>query len=240
MTKSMRTIGLIGGTSWESTADYYALLNRGAAERLGPLRQPPIILHSVDFAELAALQAADRWDVLAQQYADLARSLVDAGATVLGICANSMHLVADQVREAAGQSATLVHIVDATAEAARLEGASRVALLGTAYTMEKPFYVEALRARGFDVVVPDSDERAELQRIIYAELTQGVVRPESRAYLLEVVRRCADRGAEAALLACTEFQMLVTPGTPDSALPLVDTTREHARALLDAALEGPA
>jgi aspartate racemase len=240
VTSPMRTIGLIGGTSWESTADYYALLNRGAAERLGPLSQPPIILHSVDFSELAALQAADRWDVLAEQYAGITHALVDAGATVLGICANSMHLVADHVREAAGEAAVLVHIVDATADAARREGASRVALLGTAYTMEKPFYVEALGAQGLDVVVPDSDERAELQRIIYSELTQGVVRPESREYLLEVVRRCADRGAEAALLACTEFQMLVAPGSADSVLPLVDTTREHARALLDAALGGPA
>jgi aspartate racemase len=106
--------------------------------------------------------------------------------------------------------------------------------------MEKPFYVEALRAQGLEVVVPDADERAELQRIIYSELTQGVVRPESRAYLLEVVRRCAEAGAEAALLACTEFQMLVAPGDAESALPLVDTTREHARTLLDAALEGPA
>jgi aspartate racemase len=232
----MRTLGLIGGTSWESTAVYYALLNRGAAERLGPLRQPPILLHSVDFAELAALQLAESWDLLGDQYAEATRGLVAGGATVLGICANTMHLVADRVVEAAAGRAELVHIVDATAEGARRAGATTVALLGTAYTMEKPFYVDALRSRGLDVVVPEADDRGELQRIVYEELTRGVVREESRRLLLDVVARCAERGAQAALLACTEFQMLAGPGDVASALPLVDTTREHCRALLDAAM----
>jgi aspartate racemase len=231
----MRTLGLIGGTSWESTATYYALLNRGTAQRLGPLRQPPLLLHSVDFAEVAALQRAEDWDSLAVQYAAATRSLVASGAEVLGICANTMHLMADAVTAAAGD-AQLVHVVDATATGARDIGAGTVALLGTAYTMEKPFYVEALQARGLEVVVPEADDRAELQRIVYDELTQGVVRPESRAAMLAIVARCADRGAEAALLACTEFQMLAEPGDADAAIPLVDTTREHCRALLDAAL----
>lgn len=231
----MRTLGLLGGTSWESTAVYYALLNRGVAERLGPLHQPRLLLHSVDFAEVAGLQADGRWDVLAEQYAEATRGLVASGAEVLGICANTMHLVAPAVVAAAGD-ARLVHVVDATAEGAQREGAGTVALLGTAYTMEKPFYVEALRERGLDVVVPEADDRAELQRIVYDELTRGIVRAESRALLLEVVTRCADRGAQAALLACTEFQMLAEPGDPAAAIPLVDTTREHCRALLDAVL----
>ena len=231
----MLTLGLLGGTSWESTAVYYALLNRGTAERLGPLRQPRLLLHSVDFAEVAALQADDRWDLLAGHYAAATRSLVASGADVLGICANTMHLVADAVVDAAGD-ARLVHVVDATAAGARREGATRVALLGTAYTMEKPFYVDALRELGLDVVVPESDDRAELQRIVYDELTRGIVRPASRRVLLDVVRRCADRGAEVALLACTEFQMLAQPGDTESVVPLVDTTREHCRALLDAVI----
>ena len=231
----MRTLGLLGGTSWESTAVYYALLNRGVAERLGPLHQPRLLLHSVDFAEVAGLQADGRWDVLAEQYAEATRGLVASGAEVLGICANTMHLVAPAVVAAAGD-ARLVHVVDATAAGAQREGAGTVALLGTAYTMEKPFYVEALREQGLEVVVPEADDRAELQRIVYDELTRGIVRAESRAQLLEIVGRCADRGAQAALLACTEFQMLAEPGDPAAAIPLVDTTREHCRALLDAVL----
>jgi aspartate racemase len=231
----MRTIGLLGGTSWESTADYYAHLNRGAAARFGPMRQAPILLHSFDFAEVAALQKAGAWDELGRMYADVTRRLVDAGAEVLGIAANTMHLVADDVAAATQDRATLVHIVDAAARAAQDQGASRVALLGTAYTMEHPFYADALRARGLEVVVPGADDRAELQRIVYDELVQGVVRPESREAFLDVVRRCADDGAEAALLACTEFHMLVEPGDPAAPIALVDTTVEHCRALLDAA-----
>jgi aspartate racemase len=231
----VRTIGLLGGTSWESTAVYYALLNRGAAARLGPRRQPPLLLHSVDFAEVAEAQARGDWAGLGEQYADATRHLVAAGAEVLGICANTMHLVADEVRGAAG-SARLVHIVDVSAAAARRDGAATVALLGTAYTMEHPFYADALRAHGLDVVVPDADERAELQRIVYEELTQGVVTEESRDAMLAMVASCAERGADVALLACTELQMLAEPGDPASALPLIDTTREHVDALLDVAL----
>jgi aspartate racemase len=173
--------------------------------------------------------------VLAEQYASATRGLVAAGAEVLAICANTMHLVADHVVAAAG-AAHLVHVVDATAVGALREGARTVGLLGTAYTMEEPFYAEALRSRGLDVVVPEADDRAALQRIVYEELTRGIVRPESRQVLLDVVTRCADRGADAALLACTEFQMLAGPGDADAAIPLVDTTREHCRALLDAIL----
>ncbi len=231
----MHTLGLLGGTSWESTATYYALLNRGTAERLGPFRQPPLLLHSVDFAEVVELQRSGSWDVLEKEYAAATRHLVASGAEVLGICANTMHLMADAVVAAAGD-AQLVHVVDATVTGARGLGAQKVALLGTAYTMEKPFYVEELQARGLDVVVPDADDRAELQRMVYDELTQGVVRDESRAALLAIIGRCAERGAEAALLACTEFQMLAEPGDAAAAIPLVDTTREHCRALLDAAL----
>jgi len=232
----VRTLGLLGGTSWESTAVYYTLLNRGVADRLGPLHQPRLLLHSVDFAEVAALQSEGRWDVLAEQYAEAARGLVASGAEVLGICANTMHLVAPDVVAAAGD-ARLVHVVDATADGARRVGARTVALLGTAYTMEKPFYADALRDAGLEVVVPEAADRAELQRIVYEELTRGIVRVESRQALLEIVARCADRGADAALLACTEFQMLAEPGDPDAAVPLVDTTREHCRALLDAVLD---
>jgi aspartate racemase len=146
-----------------------------------------------------------------------------------------MHIVAPAVA-AAADGAELVHVVDATADGAQRLGARTVALLGTAYTMEKPFYADALRERGLEVVVPDADDRADLQRVVYDELTRGIVREESRAVLLAIVARCAEGGADVALLACTEFQMLAEPGDPEAAIPLVDTTREHVRALLDAAL----
>jgi aspartate racemase len=143
--------------------------------------------------------------------------------------------VADDVRAAMGE-AELVHVVDVSAAAARREGASSVALLGTAYTMEHPFYADGLRAHGLEVVVPEAAERAELQRIVYDELTQGVVTPASRDALLGMVASCAARGADVALLACTELQMLAEPGDARAAVPLVDTTREHVDALLEAAL----
>jgi aspartate racemase len=232
---TVRTIGLLGGTSWESTAVYYALLNRGTAARLGPRRQPPLLLHSVDFAEVAQAQARGDWDLLGEQYAEATRHLVSSGAEVLGICANTMHLVADDVRTAAGD-ARLVHVVDVSAAAARREGAQTVALLGTAYTMEHPFYAEGLRAHGLEVVVPEAAQRAELQRVVYDELTQGIVTEASRGAMLAMVASCAERGADVALLACTELQMLAEPGDPAAAVPLIDTTREHVEALLDAAL----
>jgi aspartate racemase len=232
----MRAIGLIGGTSWESTAVYYAMLNRGTAARRGPRRQPVIHMHSVDFAEVAELQAAGRWDLLGDQYAEIANALVSAGAEVLGICANTMHLVADRVVEAVDGRATLVHVIDATAAAAHGIGTTRVALLGTAYTMEMPFYSDGLVGHGLDVVIPGQDDRAQLQSIIYDELIQGIVLSTSRRFMLDLVARLADQGAQAALLACTELQMLAEPGDNDSTLPLIDTTREHCDALLAAAL----
>jgi len=232
----VRTIGLLGGMSWESTAVYYRLLNEGAADRFGPLRQAPILLHSFDFAEVAARQRAQEWDQLGRRLSDATRGLVRAGAELIGICANTMHILADEVRRAA-DGVPLVHVVDATADAVDAAGARRVALLGTAYTMDKPFYADALRAHGLDVVLPGPSTRVELQRIIYEELTQGIVRTESRAALLGAIRECSDQGAQVAALACTEFQMLVEPGDTDSPVPVVDTTREHCRALLEAACE---
>lgn len=235
----MRTLGLLGGTSWESTAVYYAWLNRATAEALGPGRQPPLLLHSFDFAAVAELQDAGDWTELAARYAAATRALVSGGAQVLGICANTMHLVADEVAHA-GAGAELVHVVDAVAAAAHASGAGTVALLGTSFTMEKPFYADGLTARGLQVVVPGAALRAALHTIIVEELVRGVVRPSSRQTLLEIVADCAGRGAQVALLACTELGMLAQPGDPEAVLPLVDSAVEHCRALLAAALADPA
>ena len=230
----MRTIGLLGGTSWESTAVYYALLNRGTSERLGPQRQPRILLHSFDFAEIAASQAQGDWGALGQVYADATRALVASGAEVLGICANTMHLVADEVRAAAGD-AQLVHIVDATAVAAQRAGASSVALLGTAYTMESPeLFPSILTPAGIELLIPNTEDRAEIQRHTFDELILNRVTPQAKARFTTASNDMITGGAQAIVLACTEHAMVLSDG--DLSVPVLDSTAIHVAAILAAAL----
>jgi aspartate racemase len=227
----MKTLGVLGGMSWESTQHLYALLNRGVRDRLGGLHSAALVLHSLDFAPLAALQSAGDWAGAARLLGDAAQALRGAGAEALVIGSNTMHLVAVEVERAAGLP--VLHIVDATAEALRAAGVRRAGLLATRFTMEQGFYRERMKER-FDIelIVPDAAGRAEVHRMIYDELCQGRFEPASREALRAQVAALADRGAQAAILGCTELGLLLPAGSP-AALPLFDSTDLQARAAVD-------
>ena len=234
----MRSIGLIGGMSWESTAVYYRLLNEGVRRRLGGLHSAKVLLHSVDFAQIASLQRAGDWPAAGERLADAARVLERAGADTLLICTNTMHLVADQVQAAV--NIPLLHIVPPTAAAIRAAGLSRVALLGTAFTMQQPFLRDLLVAEGLEVLVPDEGDQALIHRVIFDELCRGEIREASRTAYLAVLDRLRAAnggvGAEGAILGCTEIGLLIDERHTD--LPLFDTTELHASAALTFALGG--
>lgn len=227
----MKTIGLIGGMSWESSAHYYRILNAETATRLGGLHSAPVMLHSVDFAPVAALQSAGNWDEAGQQLNAIARSLQGAGAQVLGLATNTMHVVADIMME--GIDLPFIHIADPTAEALLADGFDTVGLLGTRFTMEMGFYKDRLASHGLTVLVPEVDH-TNLNGIIYDELCKGIVREESRRVYQAAIDRLAARGAQAVILGCTEVGMLIDDSS--STLPTYDTTDLHARALVNAAL----
>jgi aspartate racemase len=227
----METIGLIGGMSWESTAHYYRILNEEAARRLGGLHSAPLLLLSVDFAPIEALQHSGKWGEAGAILALHAKRLEAGGAKVLGLASNTMHMVAEQMTQ--GLSIPFVHIADPTSNALLESGISRAGLLGTRFTMEMPFYKDKLKARGLEVLTPDAGI-GELNAIIYGELCLGIVRDESRQVYVRAIESLARRGAQAVILGCTEIAMLVSQG--DSALPLFDTTELHAKALVDAAI----
>lgn len=227
----MKTIGLIGGMSWESTASYYRLINQAVKARLGGLHSASLLLHSVDFAGIEQLQRAGDWDAAGAQLAQAARGLQAAGAGAL-ICANTMHKVAPAIASAV--QIPLLHVVDATAAAVRQAGVRRVGLLGTRFTMEQPFYVERLQQQGLDVRVPDADGRAIVHRVIYEELCQGVLLAGSRDDYRRVMAALVAQGAEGIILGCTEIALLVDAS--DAAVPLFDTTELHAQAAVDWAL----
>ncbi|MGW8850454.1 aspartate/glutamate racemase family protein [Streptomyces xiamenensis] len=228
----MKVIGLIGGMSWESTAEYYRLLNTLTRDRLGGLHSARCVLYSVDFAEIERLQVQGRWEEAGEILADAARALELAGAEMVLICTNTMHKVADQV--AAAVSVPLLHLADATAVAVRAAGVRTVGLLGTAFTMEQDFYRGRLEAGGLEVLVPGADERAVVHRIIYEELCLGVVRDASREEFQRVIGRLVERGAEGVILGCTEIELLI--GERHSPVPVFPTTRLHVEAALRAAL----
>ncbi len=229
----MRTIGLIGGMSWESSAHYSSIINREVRCRLGGMRSAKSVMVSLDFAEIAALQHDGDWDTLGRRMADAAAAAERGGAEIVALCTNTMHRVADAITEAI--NVPFIHIADPTAAAVKAAGFTRVGLLGTAFTMEQPFYVERLRMRhGLDVIVPTRAERGIVHDVIYRELVQGEVLDASRALYRDVIARLIRRGAEAIILGCTEIMLLV--GEQDSAVPLFDTTELHARALVDASL----
>jgi aspartate racemase len=228
----MRLVGLLGGMSWESSAEYYRLANVLVRERVGGLASARLLLHSVDFAEVERLQAEGRWDEAGELLAAAAAGLEAGGAELLLICTNTMHKVADAVEAAV--SIPLVHIGDVTAAAVRREGLSRVGLLATAYTMEQPFLRERLAAHGLTVIVPDADDRALVHRVIYEELCVGVVTEESRQAYREVIGRLVAAGAQGVILGCTEIELLVNQS--DSVVPVFPTTRLHVEAAVAAAL----
>ena len=229
---AMRRIGLLGGMSWESTALYYRLLNEEVRDRLGGFHSARLVLASVDFAEIEAMQVAGDWAAAGALLADEAAALEVAGAECLVLCTNTMHKVADVIEAAVG--IPLLHLADVTADAVRRAGLERVALLGTRFTMEQPFYADRLRSHGIDVLVPAGEDRTLVHDVIYDELVLGVVRDESRAAYVDVVRRLVDEGAGGVVLGCTEIELLIGPG--DVPVPVFATTALHARAAVDFAL----
>jgi aspartate racemase len=230
----MKTIGLIGGMSWESSAEYYRIINQAVKERLGGLHSAQVVMYSVDFADIAAMQHAGRWDDAASRLVDAAKRLEAGGADLVLLCTNTMHKVADQLASAI--SIPLVHIADPTGEAIKARGLHSVALLGTGFTMEQDFYKARLADRyGLRVIVPDEADRKVVHEVIYQELCLGQIRPESRAAYRDIMARLAGQGAEAIILGCTEIGLLVR--AEDAAVPLFDTTHLHALKAVDLALD---
>jgi len=229
----MRTIGLIGGMSWESSAEYYRIINQRVRDRLGPLRSAQLLMYSVDFGPVAQAQHAGRWDDAALILEDAARRLQAGGAECVVLCTNTMHLLAPRIEAAV--SIPFLHIADAAGLAAVEAGTLTVGLLGTAFTMEQDFLTSRLAGHGLNVLVPDADERQVVHRIIYEELCVGVISDASRQVYQRVIESLAARGAQAIILGCTEIGLLIKPEHSD--LPLLDTTALHAQAAVAFALQ---
>ncbi|MBB6260988.1 aspartate racemase [Paenochrobactrum gallinarii] len=230
-----KIIGLIGGMSWESSAEYYRIINELVRERLGGLRSAQCLMWSFDFAEIEALQSTGHWDDATQEMIKAAQRLERGGADFVVICTNTMHRMADDVQAAI--NIPLLHIADPTAERMKKAGLSKVGLLGTAFTMEQDFYKGRLiNKHGFDVLVPDDDDRKIVHQIIYDELVQGIVNESSRLAYREIIDRLVARGAQAIILGCTEIMLLVKQS--DSSVPVYDTTTIHAEAAVEHSLAG--
>lgn len=229
----MKTIGLIGGMSFESSAVYYRQVNEAVRTRLGGLASAEVLMHSVNFAEIVALQKAGRWDLAAKRLSDVAMGLEKAGAGCILICTNTMHMVAGDVET--GLTVPLINIIDATAEALKAGAAKRPLLLATRYTMEHPFYAERMKRNGVEIMVPDADGRTATHDIIFEELCAGHVRDRSRDRLLAIIEKAKAEGADSVILGCTEICLILDP----NALPLpgYDSTTIHAQAAVDFALE---
>lgn len=231
----MKTIGLIGGMSWESTSEYYRIINETVRDRVGDLHSAKIVLVSVDFAEIEAMQMAGDWEAAGVALAEAAQQVERAGADFALICTNTMHKVFDQVQSAV--RVPLLHLADATAHRiidSGLTGA-KVGLLGTAFTMEQSFYKDRLIAQGLDVILPDSDDRALVHRVIYDELCLGRIEQASRREFQRIINDLAAAGAQGIILGCTEIELLVDPDEP-ACVPLFPTSRIHAEAAVDVAL----
>lgn len=228
----MKSIGLIGGMSWESSVMYYQVINREVARRLGGLRSAPLAMISVDFEEIASRQKRGDWEGMAAMLSDAARSLVRAGADCVLIGTNTMHKVAPEVQAAV--DVPLLHIADVTADAIVKAGSRTVGLMGTRFTMEQDFYVERLRNKGVECVIPDEAQRAEIHRIIFDELCKGVFKDSSRAALKAIVADLAARGAQGVVLGCTELPLILSAA--DVEIPVFDTTTLHALSAVEFAL----
>ncbi len=230
----MKTIGLIGGMSWESSQVYYQLVNEAVRDRLGGLHSAKCILYSVDFAQIEELQDAGKWEEAGEHMADAARSLEAAGADLIILCTNTMHKLADYILGAT--TLPFVHIADATASKIKADGHRRVGLLATRFTMEQDFYTGRLRdTHGLEVLTPDEEGRQTVHAIIYEELCRGVIREESKQAYVKIVADLIEAGAEAIILGCTEIGLLISQA--DCTVPVYDTTQIHAIAAVEAALE---
>jgi aspartate racemase len=233
--REQAVIGLIGGMSWESSAEYYRIINREVRNRLGGVHSARSLMWSVDFGEIERLQHAGDWDELTNRMKDAAIRLERGGADFVLLCTNTMHLMADAIAESI--DIPLLHIADPTAEKIKAAGFRKVGLLGTAFTMEQDFYRGRLeKVFGLEVLVPEADDRRVVHEVIYKELVAGEVRAESRTAYREIIARLVAQGAQAIILGCTEIMLLVS--AEDSAVPLFDTTTIHAMAAVDRALAG--
>jgi aspartate racemase len=229
----MRTLGLLGGMSWQSTLPYYRIVNERVRERLGGLHSAKLVLYSVDFAEIEHLQQTGDWDTAGRVLASAAEALERAGAEALVLCTNTMHLVLDAIEASIG--IPTLHIADATARRIRAQGITRVGLLATRFTMEQAFYRERLERHGLSVLSPDDAQRAEVHRVIYEELCLGTIRESSRETYRKVMADLVARGAEAIIFGCTEIGLLVDAG--DTGVPVFDTARIHAEDAADWAID---
>ena len=229
----MKTIGLIGGMSWESSSEYYRILNETVKAKLGGFHSAKCILYSVDFAEIEALQHQDRWGEAAQILIEAAKSLESGGADCIVLCTNTMHKVADDIQ--ANTLIPFLHIADATAKMIQASGIRKVGLLGTRFTMEEDFYKGRLALKhGLQVIIPNDQDRQTVHRVIYDELVIGKISQESKEHYLDIIERLIQEGAQGVILGCTEIGLLVQDG--DCRLPLFDTTRIHAVAAVEYAL----
>lgn len=230
----MKTIGLIGGMSWESTLEYYRIMNQEVKDRLGGLHSAKILLYSVDFQEIEGMMSSGDWEGVGNRIKEAARTLEQGGAELLLICTNTIHKVAPKVQEAV--TIELLHIASVTARESKRRGMKKLGLLGTAFTMEQEFYKDRLKQRhGIDVVIPDKDQRAEVHDIIFEELCLGKIRYESKRRMQDIIDGMVAKGAEGIILGCTELPLLVKQ--EEVKVPLLDTASLHARAAVDAALE---
>ncbi|MPW35363.1 aspartate/glutamate racemase family protein [Vibrio sp. B1Z05] len=228
----MRTLGLIGGMSWESTQTYYQLLNTQVKQRLGGLNSAKLVLFSVNFAQIEELQRQGDWDAAAKILSRAALSLQAAGAEAIVICTNTMHKVAPEIEQVV--SIPVLHIADATAKELQENNIQQVALLGTAFTMEQDFYKQRLIEQGISVSIPTQSQRADVHRIIYDELCQGKILPESRQVFADIIADLKRKGAQGVILGCTEIGLLIN--SDDTDVPLFDTTIIHAQSAVDWAL----
>jgi aspartate racemase len=228
----MKTIGLIGGMSFESTAVYYRMINEAVRARLGGLHSADVLIHSVDFQSIVELQKAGRWDLASERLGAVASGLEKAGADCVLICTNTMHLVADAVDAAV--KVPLLHIIDETAREVRAAGRRRPLLLATRYTMEHGFYADRMLNAGIEIMVPDEAGRTLIHDVIFEELCQGKVREESRQRVLALIEAAMAEGADCVILGCTEICLLLDPA--DLPLPGFDSTAIHAKAAVDFAL----
>lgn len=230
----MRVIGLIGGMSWESSIEYYRIINEATRARLGGLHSAKSLMVSVDFAEIERLQYRGQWEDAARMLTAAAAALESGGAEVLVLCTNTMHKVAEEIQ--AGVSIPLLHIADATAQRVRASGIRTIGLLGTRFTMEEDFYAGRLtKTYGLNVKLPDAEAREVIHRVIYDELVVGKIRTQSKAQYVSIIDDMVRQGAEGVILGCTEIGLLVHP--EDSSVPLFDTTRIHAEAAVEYALQ---
>lgn len=229
----MKMIGLIGGMSWESSIEYYRIINEVVHEKLGGFHSAKSLMVSVDFAEIEVLQKENRWQEAAQMLALAAKSLESGGADFIVLCTNTMHKVADEIQ--AGVNIPFLHIADATGQKIKDMGLQKVGLLGTRFTMEEDFYkLRLVEKYGLEVIIPEAGERTVVHRVIFDELVKGRIRPESKVQYLDIVESLVREGAEGVILGCTEIGLLIQDG--DCQVPLLDTTRIHAEAAVDYAL----